>query len=509
MEKSHWAYKYAEQIIKAKEKDTYIVESGITPSGVIHAGNFREVLTQDFVYRALLDIGVNAVYQYVWDDYDRFRKVPKGVPKEWEEYIGLPVTKTPDPWGCHDSYASHFKDAFMKEAEQCGVEAKYISMREEYEKGVFSDEIKKALENRDFIKSVLDKYRKEPLPDDWMPARVYCEKCGKDTTRFEWLGDYKIKYVCDCGNEGEFDFRRKGIIKLPWRVDWPMRLAYYDVDFESSGKEHQAAGGSMTTTIPIYKKVFGGRGFIGPMYEFVYFKGQKEKMSSSAGNVVTVSQLLEVYEAEVIRYMYNTRINRSFEISFDMDLLNTYNYFDKAERMYYGKEKEIDENEVDRYRLSVIEKRDEMPEQPPFSSCVNAIQIALGDIEKAIEVLRKLYPEIEGKGRTRRRLALAWNWVKKYAPEQVKFTVKESLPELEIDDKTKQSLKKIAEKVKEGIDGESLQAVIYEEGKKTDVKQLFSTIYLLFIGKSRGPRLGPFLASMDRDFVVNRLLLKG
>ena len=111
----HWADNYAKQVVDKKEKDLYIVESGVTPSGVVHAGNFREIMSQDLVYRALLDLGVNARYQYVWDNFDRFRKVPKGVPKEWEDFIGIPVSRTPDPWGCHDSYSEHFESKVVEE----------------------------------------------------------------------------------------------------------------------------------------------------------------------------------------------------------------------------------------------------------------------------------------------------------------------------------------------------------------------------------------------------------
>ena len=505
----HWADKYAEQIVQAKEKDAYIVESGITPSGVVHAGNWREELTQDLVYRALKKRGVNAVYQHVWDDFDRFRKVPKGVPDEWKGYIGMPGTKVPDPWGCHKSYAEHYKEPFMKEADALGIEAKYLSMTEEYGKCVFAEGIRIALENRAKIKGIMDEYRIEEHEENWMPAKVYCEKCWKDTTSFEWDGEYGLKYRCECGNENSFDFRKVGMIKLKWRIDWPMRIAHYDIDFESAGKDHHASGGSMTTGMPIYTDIYHGKGFIAPMYEHINFKGQKEKMSSSKGNVVTVTQLLEVYEPEVIRYLYTTKINRAFDISFDLDLVNVYNYFDKAERMHYGVE-EKDENEADRYRFSIINGQDELQEQAAFGYCANAMQITLGDKEKAVQIMKRTGAIREGTERTLKRLELSWNWVKKYAPEQAKFTVKTEMPSLEVSEQIRPLLLNIAEKVKENADGETLQAFIFQEAKDNGVepKLLFSSIYMLFIGKERGPKLGPFLASMDSDFVTSRLRME-
>ena len=190
----HWAYKYAKQIVAKKKKKQYLVESGITPSGILHAGHFREVMTQELVKFALQDLGYNAIHQYVWDDFDRFRKVPNNVPKKWEQYIGLPVTKVPDPWGCHKSYADHFAKPFINEMNQVGVKLPFVSMEKEYEKCKFANLIKTVLEKSNETIAVLNKFRKEDHPKGWLPIRLYCEKCGKDTTTQEYLGEYKIKY---------------------------------------------------------------------------------------------------------------------------------------------------------------------------------------------------------------------------------------------------------------------------------------------------------------------------
>ena len=44
----HWTDVTAEKIIREKgDKDKYVLAAGITPSGTIHLGNFREVITAD------------------------------------------------------------------------------------------------------------------------------------------------------------------------------------------------------------------------------------------------------------------------------------------------------------------------------------------------------------------------------------------------------------------------------------------------------------------------------
>src|SRR3712207_9142924 len=59
--------------------------------------------------------GVPVRHLHVWDDFDRFRRVPAGVDHAWSEHIGRPLSEVPDPWGCHDSWAEHFKEPLRSE----------------------------------------------------------------------------------------------------------------------------------------------------------------------------------------------------------------------------------------------------------------------------------------------------------------------------------------------------------------------------------------------------------
>lgn len=497
-ETKHWADQYAEEIVKRKEKDEYVVESGITPSGIVHIGNFREIMTQDLVYRALLDQEAEARYQYFWDDYDRFRKVPKGVPAEYEQYIGMPVCRTPDPWGCHKSYAEHFEAPLIEENAACGISPEYIYASELYKKCEFAEEIKTALENSEVCREILDEYRKEPLPMSWSPAKVYCPKCGRDTTSVVYNGGYLVSYKCECGETGKVDFRKSGEVKLRWRIDWPMRWAHYDVDFESAGKDHHASGGSWDTGEKICRQVFGHEPPLSPMYEFVNVKGGSGKMSKSLGNVVTVTTLLGVYEPEVIRYMYTGKISKSFDVPFDADLPNIYNYFEAA--------RDGDANEKRRYGLSLI--TEDTHTLPQFSACANAVQIAFGDIDKAADIVVRTMAAKDSKP-LRARLGRAWKWVEEYAPESFRFRIQEKMPQVQIAPEIRTLLAEAADKIGSGADGEALQTFIYDTAKERGLKlnDVFSAAYQLIIGKPAGPRLGPFLTSIDKEFVINRLKL--
>ena len=53
-----------------------VCASGISPSGPIHLGNLREVMTPHLVADEIRRRGRDVVHLLSWDDYDRFRRVP-------------------------------------------------------------------------------------------------------------------------------------------------------------------------------------------------------------------------------------------------------------------------------------------------------------------------------------------------------------------------------------------------------------------------------------------------
>ena len=61
----HWADQTAEKIIRTRgDLDCYTCASGITPSGTVHIGNFREIISVDLVVRALRDKGKKVRFIY-------------------------------------------------------------------------------------------------------------------------------------------------------------------------------------------------------------------------------------------------------------------------------------------------------------------------------------------------------------------------------------------------------------------------------------------------------------
>jgi len=164
------------------------------------------------VVRALRDKGKKVRFIYSWDDFDRFRKVPKDVSKNYEKYLGMPISDIPSPVESSMTYAGYNEGKFEGSLKKVGIAPEFIYQNIMNKKSEYADLIKVALENKDEIKGILDKFRKEPLGDDWWPIMIYCDKCKKDLTRITGVDGYDVSYECECGHGETFDFRKKALL---------------------------------------------------------------------------------------------------------------------------------------------------------------------------------------------------------------------------------------------------------------------------------------------------------
>jgi lysyl-tRNA synthetase class 1 len=92
------------------------------------------------------------------------------------------------------------------------------------------------------------------------------------------------------------------------------------------------------------------------------------------------------------------------------------------------------------------------------------------------------------------------------------YRLAEELPDVEFDPETVAALEELADLIEtDDPDAETLQGEIYETAKRNDVAvgEFFEAGYRLFLDETEGPRLGPFLAPMDTEFVVRRLRRDG
>lgn len=514
----HWADINADKIIREKgDKEVYVCASGITPSGTVHIGNFREIISVDLVVKALRDKGKKVKFIYSWDDYDVFRKVPANMPEQdlLTEYLRKPITLVPDTRGDCSSYA----EANEKELEAIlpvvGVDPEYIYQAERYRASKYAEGIRTALEKKDVIRALLDEHRTTPLPEDWMPVSVFSNFTDKDNTKvLGWDGEWGISYRClDTGKEETVDIRSTSAVKLPWRIDWPMRWKEETVDFEPAGKDHHSEGGSFDTARKVVEEVFCGEAPVTFQYDFIRIKGRGGKISSSSGEVISLADVLEVYPPEIVRYLFaGTRPNSEFAISFDLDVLKIYEDYDKCERIYFGAQQVNDKKKAKEsriYELSQVEGvTKEMPYQTPFRHLCNLLQIYVGDINSVIGQLEDVKPEqVE---RLAVRAKCAWNWIREFSPEDFRFSLTGS-DDKQIDLNSVEicavrQLKDEIEKLDSHND-KSLGEAIYSiaESCGIEAKDLFTLIYRILVGKEKGPRLVGFIMVVGKDKILSIL----
>ncbi|HCC36151.1 MAG TPA: lysine--tRNA ligase [Treponema sp.] len=531
----HWADETAAKIIFEKgEKEQYTCASGITPSGTVHIGNFREIISVELVVRALRDMGKQVRFIYSWDDYDVFRKIPKNMPKqdELEKYLRFPITMVPDPWERDANYARHHEVDVETVLPKAGIKPEFLYQAERYRSSRYADGIRRALEHRDTLKNILDKFRDEDhkIQGEWWPISIFCDKCNKDETEIDaWDGEWGISYHCDaCGFTETADIRHSKAIKLGWRVDWPMRWEYEKVDFEPAGKDHHSQGGSFDTARHVCKDVYNWDAPVTFRYDFIGTKGLPGKMSSSSGNVITIEDVLKVYTPDIARYLFaGTRPNTEFTISFDLDVIKIYEDYDKTERIAWkmeaAKNEEVYRRERRMYELSQAETAPDgktlplenrtPPFQAPFRHFCNLIQIADGDIEKAIAALtgpdgRPAPDQIPA---LRTRAVCAKYWIENCAPEEFRFKLRQAGEKAELSPAELSGVQLLRDDVirrMETFDSDKPCAeAIYAIAEKAglDGKSLFRAAYQALIGKDQGPRLASFLRSIDKERLLQIL----
>lgn len=523
----HWAERIADQIIRKKpDKEEYVCAAGISPSGSIHIGNFRDIATSLFVAKALVKKGKKAKLLFSWDEYDRFRKVPKNVKdidpeNKMEAYIGRPYTSVPNPFDTdHENYAKYFEAEFMTQMGRFGIKMDYKYQTEMYTSGAYKDDVIEAISKRKEIFDILDSFRtqdaEEGERDAYFPVSIFCPECGKDTTKITSISDDNTvaEYECECGHKGTFDFKTDFNCKLAWKADWPMRWRYEGVDFEPGGKDHASPGGSYETSSVICRKIFNCEPPIFQGYEFIGIKGVAGKMSGSSGLNLTPETLLNIYEPEIILWLYSkTDPKKAFDFCFDDGILRQYFEFDKMYNEY--KAGKANEHNSTVMEFSLIEGRE--IKTVPMSLLVQLGSIVDFNVPMMETVFEKIgtpykFEDFE------QRLELAKYWLYQCAPEAANKLRDYRDFELynTFTDEEKKEIALLYDYIKAGeYDLDSLNTKLYDIPKEVfgaDIENLkqvqgkfFKNVYQLLISKERGPRLYLFLYAIDRERFMHLL----
>jgi len=494
----HWADEIADKL--ADRPGPQEISTGISPSGSIHLGNLREVMTADVIYRALRERRSDVGFHYVADNFDPLRRVyPFLDPEIYAPHVGKPLSEIPCPCGAHANYGEHFLLPFLATLQELKIEVRVFRGDQLYKSGRMNPMIIAALKGRDVIARILHEMTGKQIDPGWSPFDPLCPACGR-ITETEVTGYSEsaqtIAYRCGCGSKGTIPMAGGG--KLTWRVDWPARWKILGVTIEPFGKDHATSGGSYDTGRRIVKEVFGGEPPYPITYEWISLKG-KGDMSSSKGNVISIDRMLRVVPPEVLRYLI-VRTPPPRTIAFDpgLPLLALVDEYDDVESA--GR---------DLRALALCRASDYKPVGVPFKHLVSVVQMANFDFGQVKEILRRGGYEVKDEEALRGRAEYARRWLEEFAPEEMKFTLKPALPPeaSQLSEPQRRFLAAAADRLAPGMKAEEIHQAVYAlAGEMAPLKpaEAFQAIYLALLGTLRGPRVGWFLAFLDHDFVVNR-----
>ncbi|MBR4514388.1 MAG: lysine--tRNA ligase [Lachnospiraceae bacterium] len=521
----HWSEKIADEIIaRNPDKEEYVCAAGISPSGSIHIGNFRDVATSLFVTEALKRKGKKARLLFSWDEFDRLRKVPVNVAKVtegFETYIGYPYVDVPNPFDTEaKTYAEHFEKEFEESIAKFGFEMDYRHQAEMYRSGKYKEHIITALDKRGEIFDILDSFRTQEAGEGekeaYYPVGIYCPECKRDTTKIIAYDDAskKAQYECKCGFKGDFDFNTDTNCKLAWKIDWPMRWLYEGVDFEPGGKDHAAPGGSYDTSRVIAEKIYGYKAPLFKGYEFIGIKGTTGKMSGSSGLNLTPDTLLKIYQPEILLWLYSrVEPNKAFDLCFDDGILRQYFEFDKMYNTYVN-------GEADEHVQVTMENC--LLSGKKINTVPMGLLVQLGSIvDFNVPMLETIFAKIDQPYKYEdfaERLDLAKYWLENCSPENANKLI--PYRNWEVYDALSEEEKKEISLLHDYLKNneytlDELNTKLYDIPKEVfgtdnpDLKKLqgtfFKDVYKLLLNKEKGPRLYLFLFAIDKDSYVKLL----
>lgn len=155
-----------------------VVASGLSPSGPIHLGDLREVMTPHLVADETRCRGYPVRHLISWDDYDRYRKVPNAVE------------------GVDDSWAEHFKAAMIASLDELGVAFGGISQTEQYKDP--AQELKHQKQKQRKPVDGAEEDEGSSGAGGYYPYKPYCGGCGKDFTTLTSYADETTEMAYTC-----------------------------------------------------------------------------------------------------------------------------------------------------------------------------------------------------------------------------------------------------------------------------------------------------------------------
>ena len=318
-----WPFEEARALMKRydkkpPEKGYVLFETGYGPSGLPHIGTFGEVARTTMIRRAfevISDIPTRLIC--FSDDVDGMRKVPENVPGQdmLRQYMQMPLTSVPDPYGQFDSFGAHNNAMLRRFLDTFGFEYEFISATEFYKSGRFDATLLLACERYEAIMAIMLASLREERQQTYscfLPIHPESGRVMYVPMKEVNAKDGTITFDDETGREWTLPVTG-GHVKLQWKPDFGARWAALDVDFEMYGKDH-------STNTAIYDgicEVLGGRKPNHMGYE-LFLDEQGQKISKSRGNGLTIDEWLSYAATESLSYFMYQKPKTAKRMHFDV-----------------------------------------------------------------------------------------------------------------------------------------------------------------------------------------------
>jgi lysyl-tRNA synthetase, class I len=516
-----WYDMMAKKVIEREQSlgrstDKIRTEMGLGASGFPHIGSLGDAARSYTVALALKGLGFNSELIAYCDDKDGLRKVPAGLSKDLEKYLSFPVSSIPDPFGCHESYGKHMSSLLLESLDKCGIEYRYYSAKEVYEKGIILNEIRTILTNAKQVGQIVKEEVGQDTYTEFLPFFAVCEKCGRIYTTRSYSFDPKtdkVQYKCEgleirghliegCGHEGEADIK-KGEGKLTWKGEFAARWKALDIRFEAYGKD---IADSVKINDRICREVLRFEPPSHAKYEMFLDKGGK-KISKSAGNVFTPQIWFQYGSPQSLLLLMLKRFvgTRTLDVS---DIPAYMNELDSLEDIYFGK-KQAAEKEATRLRglfeyCWVMKTPCKISVHVPYNLMAFLVKMAPKEcLEDYVAEKLQSYGYLQ-KGQAsddnlKQRIEYASNWTRDF--EEIKET------DVTLTNEEKKAVTELITKLEAENDPDQIQNAIFNSAKDNGIQpsSFFKLLYRILMGAPQGPRLGPYVLTMGKQNVLAAL----
>jgi lysyl-tRNA synthetase class 1 len=319
-----WPFEEARKIVarlKKRPKDEVIFETGYGPSGLPHIGTFGEVARTTMVrhaFRVLTDDKIKTRLIAFSDDMDGLRKVPDNIPnKEMvAQHLGQPLTKVPDPFGTHASFADHNNARLRAFLDQFGFDYEFLSSTACYTSGRFDDALLKVLAHFEQVMAIMLPSLREERALSYSPFLPISPRTGAVLQVPVIAHDAKagtITYEDPDTAEQMTTLVTGGRCKLQWKPDWAMRWVALGVDYEMAGKD-------LIDSVKLSGEICRALGGLPPEgfnYE-LFLDEHGQKISKSKGNGLTIEEWLRYASPESLSFFMYREPRAAKRLYFDV-----------------------------------------------------------------------------------------------------------------------------------------------------------------------------------------------